>query len=167
MPSKYLKKKTSKSRLPRSSESGVWGGMSSHGVTPLHQVDGRLKSANYITVLQKTRLSAASKLFPSGHWTLLQDKSLVHTSRETQAWISQRMGAVMPAVRFPPCSPDLNLIENLWSVVQDKLGETKFTSVKGLWTVLRKTWNSVDPYIHTRTILSHFFLSRNKTIPPG
>ena len=41
-----------------------------------------------------------------------QDNATSHVSRHTLKWFTERNIAVM---KFPPCSPDLNPIENLWA----------------------------------------------------
>ena len=44
-------------------------------------------------------------------------------------------------MEWPPQSPDLNPIEQIWGVLEDKLDRSKVHSKETLWNELQKTWN--------------------------
>ena len=47
-------------------------------------------------------------------------------------------------IDWPPYSPDLNPIENLWSIMKDKLKGKKFISMSSLKSKLIKLWENID-----------------------
>ena len=44
---------------------------------------------------------------------------------------------------FPPQNPDLNPIENIWSVVADKVAEKSPKNLEALKKVIREVWLSI------------------------
>ena len=48
---------------------------------------------------------------------------------------------------WPPNSPDLNCIENLWSIVKQKAykGGKQFDNKDDLWVAVRSAFNEVNP----------------------
>ena len=47
-------------------------------------------------------------------------------------------------IDWPPYSPDLNPIENLWSIMKDKLKGKKFISMSSMKSKLIKLWENID-----------------------
>ena len=44
---------------------------------------------------------------------------------------------------WPPQSPDLNPIEQVWDLLDSKIDKTKKTSVEEFWKEMDKAWNSI------------------------
>ena len=49
------------------------------------------------------------------------------------------------ADNWPSQSPDLNPIENIWTVLKTNVGNHKPISVKELIKVIKKEWKALDP----------------------
>jgi hypothetical protein len=82
------------------------------------------------------------KLFPfmqiHGATHFLQDGALCHTSKKVMAFLREKRVAVMD---WPGNSPDLNPIENLWSIMKKKLKEDHtITSLNKLQDAIKKMW---------------------------
>ena len=87
-----------------------------------------------------------------------QENSPSHTSRFTKGWLSGVGIKGQVLMDWPPQSPDLNLIENLWSIIKRKVYEKgrQFGNKKELWgrilevssqtltEVVKKLTSSVD-----------------------
>lgn len=85
-----------------------WGAISINGpVTELVKINGKLSSSQYLRVIRRhlTPVMQNNRIF-------MQDNSPVHTARNVMEFLSRRPYETMP---WPPLSPDLNPIENVWS----------------------------------------------------
>ena len=45
---------------------------------------------------------------------------------------------------FPPCSPEMNPIENLWAALKIKVNKRKPTNIKQLWEYTEEEWKKFD-----------------------
>jgi len=123
----------------------VWGCITASGVGRLCQVDGQMNSAKYISILQEGYLGTLEDLHASQHdFTLQSDNDPKHTSKATQAWLRENH---IPTLNWPPSSPDMNIIENLWAHLdhQVRAHPTKPSNSAELWKVLQEEWKNISP----------------------
>lgn len=87
------------------------------------QPSRNITSSEYKEVLHNTLLPEGNRLF-RGHrvstWYLQQDNDPTHACAEqvVQAWNATTGSAVKLLKNWPPNSPDLNIIENVWAWAQ-------------------------------------------------
>lgn len=118
----------------------VYAGLTKHGMTKLHVVAGTSKhkttytnkqgqqaknitSSEYEDVLTKTLLPEGQKIFATqgiASWTLQQDNDPTHKAAgDIVKQYNVKHGCSISLLpRWPPSSPDLSLIENIWSIMQ-------------------------------------------------
>ncbi|CAD6223363.1 GSCOCG00011745001-RA-CDS [Cotesia congregata] len=93
--------------------------MTSHGLMELRKVEVPFTAVKYVEVLNNIMYPAARNLFPVGTHptiTFMHDNSPVHKAKIVNAWFQEHPDVnVLP---YPPYSPDLNPIENIWGKVK-------------------------------------------------
>lgn len=80
-----------------------------------------------------------------------QDLASPHTSVLTKNWFRQSNIQVLP---WPPNSPDINPIENLWGIMKKKLKENSPSSKTALVARIKSIWANID-----RNVCKHLVYS--------
>ena len=70
------------------------------------------------------------------------DNSRVHTARIIQGWLEQQEFTVL---KWPPNSPDLNIIEHIWEYLKDQLNAYPSSpkSLDELWERVQDIWTNI------------------------
>jgi transposase len=125
-------------------DTGCVGRISLHGKTELAFYQGSLNAQAYQGILENTLLPAAQQLFEDekGGWELQQDKATCHMAKSTKEWLEQHDVDVVEG--WPTKGDDINPIENLWAILDDRLASRKFTTKKGMEKAIREIWDGVD-----------------------
>ena len=128
--------------------------MSKTSVGPLVLINQTMDAAAYKKIMEKHMLSFATQMMPQG-WTLYQDNDPKHKSRLMMGrLVTLRSGtqARLPGwfaandvklINPPPYSPDINVIEHLWSFVKSQLKGKKFDSKVALWMYIQRVWSTI------------------------
>ena len=104
-----------------------------------------------VKILRDHLLQSAMRLFPPGQWWFQQDNDPKHTSRIVQDWIK---GKGIDVLDWPPYSPDLNPIENLWADVKRRAEAYNPKNVEELKMALHSVWKATDPRLLDSLIAS-------------
>lgn len=122
----------------------VWGAISAAGASTLALTRDTINSSAYTKILEEYLVSNMDVLYkncPTG-WFLMQDNSPVHVSKESRAWFA-REGIQL--IDWPPNSPDLNPIENLWGVMKRELSKVLCGNISQFKAEIEKLWNIYAP----------------------
>ena len=130
----------------------VWGGFSTAGSTDLIFCKPKMTSIDYQDILADHLLPVAP-LITSGDYIFMQDNAPIHRSTSTKSWLEANE---VKTLDWPPLSPDLNPIENLWGYLSRKVygNGRQFTSIPALKAEIVKCWSEVTPELRTNLILS-------------
>lgn len=84
-----------------------------------------------------------STLFGPIPWTFQQDNAPIHTARVVKQWIrSQNVNTL----EWPPYSPDLNIIENVWRLLSRKVYQSgrQYESKESLIEGIKIAWDEIS-----------------------
>ena len=134
--------------VPKKARSGVikvmmWGSITSKGKGILLPVNGSITSEKYCQVLQDGLLPVIDWYYPDGDFIFVHDNAPCHSSSETRNWLDDRQIRVS---QWPPQSPDINIIENIWRWMKQELQKNieKMKSRKDLVDALQNIWRKLE-----------------------
>jgi hypothetical protein len=118
----------------------VWGCFAAHGVGKLHRIQGIMVKEMYHQILIHQLRPSANILFPNGNYIFQQDNDPKHTAIIIRNYINNTN---LPTMDWPAQSPDLNPIENLWSILDNTTKSRKPQNLEELFDVLNEAWKTL------------------------
>lgn len=115
-----------------------WSFITNKDVGPLVPIIGSLNSQSYIELLKKYLTPVVKDSMKKRHFIFQQDNAPCHSSIATRTWLAKNNIKVM---KWPPNSPDLNPIENMWSVLKQRVMMEHPKTIDALTRVAKKEWN--------------------------
>jgi hypothetical protein len=122
----------------------VWAGISSRGKTALAFYEGTLNAEDYQTILEDKLLPVAQEWFSDEKiaWEFQQDKATAHTAKSTKRWLEEH--GVAEVAGWPTKGDDINPMENLWAIVDERLENKKFMTKPAMKRAILKIWDGLD-----------------------
>jgi len=120
----------------------LWGCFSWHGVGNLAKVEGIMNAEGYIEILNENLEESLLKLGLEENFIFQQDNDPKHKAKLTCAFLK---ASRIKLLEWPPQSPDLNPIENLWNYLDGKVNKTNVTNKENYYLELQKAWEQLDP----------------------
>lgn len=131
----------------------VWGALSFDGVGPLLRYEDSMNGIKYRNIL-------TNHLLPTYPWLessmmeeepledelptfkFVHDKSSVHTSNLITGFMNDN---AVYSLDWPPNSPDINIIENVWSYIKDELYKVseRLNCANDTWEKTVQIWNEI------------------------
>ena len=124
----------------------VWGCFSATGPGYLHVYYANLDSALYLSILKDNLVDVAARDFavppPAiAQWHVLQDNAPMHKAIIIREWLHT---AGVSVLDFPPYSPDLNPIENLWAILARAVEKHSCSDDDSLGDAVIEEWNKLS-----------------------
>lgn len=121
----------------------VWGMITPHGVGRLVRIHGNLTGELYCEIMKDDMLGSSSDLGPdpAAFW-FQRDNDPKHTANIVKKWFPENR---IDVLEWPPNSPDMNIIENLWDYLDRQVRKRKPlpTSEESLWEALQEEWYKI------------------------
>jgi len=133
-------------RVPHSERVSLWGCFSARGVGQAEIFVGEFDAKRYVDILQHNLIQTAMHFYPGEYWWFQQDNAPQHTSHLAQRWFHNHG---VDLLDFPPYSPDLNPIENLWSILKARVEARLARTTDEVERVLKEEWETLDKELLT------------------
>lgn len=120
----------------------VWGAICYNGPVSFTIVEGKQSAQSYKNLLETQRATISEKM-NGNDWLLQQDNAPIHTARLVKTWLQQEEIEVLS---WPACSPDLNIIENVWGWLVKRIyeGGRQFDSRASLIEAIEVAWQQLE-----------------------
>lgn len=105
-------------------------------------IENRMNANDYQNIL-KNQIQHISNSFEDDNWIFQQDNAPIHNAKANLTWFKQQK---VKLLKWPPLSPDLNPIENLWGLLVRRVysGGRQFYTKNELKTAILKAWDEVS-----------------------
>ena len=115
-----------------------WGCISIFGTGPLIPIVGTMNSKKYVDTL--VHLKTYSDIwFPDADFCYQQDNAPCHKTATVKQFFSEKGIHILD---WPPYSPDLSCIENIWSLLKQKLHTSQYFTKKELISSAINLWEN-------------------------
>ena len=122
----------------------VWGCFSYHGCGKLYHCQKKVDSDEYCRIITTSLLPSSERLVFARPFIFQQDNTACHKSKKTMEYFDELAAdGELYLLEWPPQSPDLNPIENLWAYFDFVIGDRSMMSRGQMWNLLEKTWEKI------------------------
>ncbi|GBN47885.1 hypothetical protein AVEN_39367-1 [Araneus ventricosus] len=98
----------------------LWGTFSWAALGPVVVVEQTMKAANYLNIIADQLHPYMAVVFPTGNEIFQQDNASCHKARIVLEWFEEHTDE-FHLMSWPPNSPDLNPMENIWDIMEKQL----------------------------------------------
>ena len=125
-----------------------WGAISYEFCSKLAFIDGYMNSEKYTGVL-KSHLGPMWRYLDKDDTIFQQDNAPCHTSKETKKFFEAQGIQILD---WPPNSPDLNPIENIWALLKRRIIKKQAHNKYELIQKAEESWNEISQDIISNVI---------------
>jgi len=136
------KKRLTQGSVKHSKYVMVWGSFAWSGVGNLVEINGRMDSTMYKSILSANLRSSAEKLGLEDGFVFQHDNDPKHTSKLVKAFLAEEGIEIL---KWPAQSPDINPIEHLWDELDRQIPQIKRKSFQEYKQALHDIWEGICP----------------------
>lgn len=105
------------------------------------KIDGIITADTYINILSENLEVSLIRLGLENNFIFQQDNDPKHTAKKTKKFFTS---SHIKLLDWPSQSPDLNPIENLWSILDRSVNKIGVTNKNNYFHALQRAWESLD-----------------------
>lgn len=120
----------------------LWACICAEGLGHAELYSGNLDSTRHRDILRHSLIKSMRAFYPAGPWLFQQDNVRFHTTPETIEFLHGK--GVTWLDEWPPWSPDLNPIENMWNVLKARVYARYPQSLEELEAFIREEHAAID-----------------------
>ena len=119
----------------------VWGAITKNGGLSLICMEGKITADSYIDMLENDFFDVVNDQLPD-NFIWMHDNAPPHVAMKTKEYLEWKG---ITSMEWPPMSPDLNLIENVWSLLQKEVYKSKkeYKNTTDLWNAITAAWHVI------------------------
>jgi transposase len=119
----------------------TWACITKYGFHDMVLHEDTVNAERYIDTLREYLLPIINRYFPRQCFLFQQDGASVHIAHAVTEFLETEN---VPLLEWPPCSPDLNIIENVWHYLKLKLKKLRTANSRDeLWDNVLLTMHSM------------------------
>lgn len=119
----------------------LWGCICAEGLGHAELYAGSLDSTRHRDMLRHSLIPTFKQFYPAGPWYFQQDNVRFHTTPNTLTYLHEK-GITL--FEWPPWSPDLNPIENLWNELKARVYARFPQTMEEMEQLIREEWEATD-----------------------
>jgi transposase len=119
----------------------LWGCFCAQGMGTGRIFLGDLNSTLYRDILEHNLKPSYQRFFPRGLWRFQQDNASPHYTADVNTWMHNHGVHIL---EFPPRSPDLNPIENIWHVLKYRVEHRNPRTAEEFETVVAEEYEAIS-----------------------
>jgi hypothetical protein len=121
----------------------VWGGVGWNFKTEIVFLEETIDANVYISqIIDCSNLKEDADRAFGENWELMQDNAPPHIARYTITELTMR--GIKLLERWPPYSPDLNIIEVVWAVMKRRVSTRNPKTLEELQEIIQEVWNNLS-----------------------
>jgi hypothetical protein len=123
----------------------VWGAIGYGWRSSLVVVKGNLNADGYIHLLDENKiLDKLDVKYGERNYYFQYDGAPAHRAKRAVEWIKNRANTISD---WPPNSPDLSAIENIWGILKSKIARRDPQSMRELEQFLMEEWDNMNQQV--------------------